>query len=339
MSIRDFDEVDKAIWKYNKITYEPVFWDYVHKFSGGLREAIRDSSHEVDIVRKVVHQLRGFEVRGRNGVTLSTSTAFIHGKIMASFDFKGDNVRRELGDLIFILSVVYRNLIFFEKLTISQAKVTRNGVWDLSNEAQLYLLSRFPPFKISGRGREYRLPNYTYTLGSYTLFDLRENDLVYISARLLDDIVSANDSRVERVNREDLFWCDYYSLYLRYHRNWYVPWLLDLPTFIPPPLLSGEVLGVSLCSLDAFGFASNFLRGFVGEPAFSAMGYYNCSIASFLQKLISYFKGKKCFEDFVQLFTRYDYPYDVPDPEGIEIEERGGEGGTGIIYTVINLGE
>jgi len=339
MSIRDFDEVYKAIWKYNKITYEPVFRGYVREFGYKLRIATGDNPHEVDIVRKVVDELGGFERRGPDGVTLSTSTAFIHGKIMASFDFRGDEVRRELGDLIFILSVVYRNLIFFEKLTISQAKVTRNGVWDLSNEAQLYLLSRFPPFKISGRDREYRLPNYTYTLGSYTLFDLRENDLVYISAGLLEEIVSANDSRVERVNREKLLRCYYYSLFLSYHRNWYVPWLLDLPTFIPPPLLSRKVLGVSLCSLDAFEFASNFLRGFIGEPAFSATGYYNCSIASFLQKLISYFEGKKCFEDFAQHFTQYRYPYDVPDPEGMEIEERGGEGGTGIIHTVINLGE
>jgi len=340
MSIRDFDEVDRAIWKYIGITHEPVFWDYVREFSYRLRKATHLSSYEVDIVGKVVDQLGGFGVSGPNGVSLSTSTAFIHGKIMANFDFRGERVRRELGDLIFVLSVVYRNLKFFEKLTISQAKVTRNGEWDLSNEAQLYLLSRFPPFKISGRDREYRLPNYTCTLGSYTLFDTGRNDLVYISARLLEKMVSANDSRVKRVKMEDLLWCNHHSTYyhLCYYRNWRIPWLLDPSTLILSSLLSGEFLGVSLCSLGAFEFALNFLRGFVGEPAFSATGYYNCSLFSFLQKLISYLE-KKGFKDFVRHFTRYRYLYDVPSPEGMEIEEWGGEGGIGIIHTVINLGE
>jgi len=140
--------------------------DFASKVQIGLNEGYRRGFYEpamVSLVEGIINKLDGLSV-STNKVKISTKSIFIHGnKSQVEFEYYGQRVQRELGDLIFILSVIYNGRKYFEKCTISQFKKDDDKLrWNLSNKEQIYLLSRFPSFRGIGSiipMKEFNLPN------------------------------------------------------------------------------------------------------------------------------------------------------------------------------------
>src|SRR5207249_11496126 len=106
----------------------------------------------VKVVEDVVNSLNGFRSTSPGGeLQIFTRALFIHGsKSYVEFDYYAQKAKKELGDIIFIVSAVYKGRKYFEKVTINQAKKDRTKPrrprWAI-DQKQLYLLSRFPNFE------------------------------------------------------------------------------------------------------------------------------------------------------------------------------------------------
>ena len=272
------------------------------------------------------------------------------------FTYYGETIQRELGDLIFILSVIYNGRKYFEKLTISQFKKDDDKFrCDLSNREQIYLLSRFPSFR-GIRGfiilmREFDLPNYSGCLGSFNLL-FRPGDFVFVSAPLFERLVENRKSiDIVRISK---FW-EPPSCYFPYPApfDWhYIEELFDflrklwrhkmsIPFF--PPYFIG-ILGFSCSVSNIHDFVDKYLRGYIGELIYSDIGIYNTSAFDFLRELFSVIMKKAQKEEkseFINFINEFfSHPYGGQEGgirEGVEFNYEGG--GIGIIYTLINLGE
>lgn len=355
--------IEEVVEKYLQLIKTEDFAKYekdlASRVQKGLNEGYLQRDPEptmVSIVEGIINNLDGLSV-STNGVKISTKSIFIHGnKSQVEFEYYGQRVQRELGDLIFILSVIYNRRKYFEKFTISQFKKDDNKLrWNLSNKEQIYLLSRFPSFR-GVRGsiipmREFNLPNYSGCLGSFNLL-FRPGDFVFVSAPLLERLVG-NRKSIDIVNISK-FWeppCYYFPY----------PILFDLPhiedlfyiwrklcrhgmpiSFFSPYFIG--ILGFSCYASNIHEFVDKYLRGNIGELTYSDIGIYNAPAFDFLRELLSAImkkaqKEKKDeFIDFINEFFRHPYG---GDEEGIgkDVEFDYEGGGIGIIYTSINLGE
>ena len=173
--------IDKVVERYLELIKTEHFVkyekDFAYKVQEGLYKGYTNGFSEptmVSVIEGIVNKLNGLSVSA-NRFEISTKSIFIHGnKSQVEFEYYGQRVQRELGDLVFILSVIYNGRKYFEKITISQFKKDYDGLkWNISNKGQLYLLSRFPSFRgIKGSiipMREFNLPNYSGCLGSFNL--------------------------------------------------------------------------------------------------------------------------------------------------------------------------
>ncbi len=329
-------------------------------FKNILKEGYDLGKREDEIVEDIVNALKGLRDFEVSKFSISTNSIFIHGAHNSvEFEYYGEKIKKELGDLIFILSVVYNDKKYFEKLTISQAKKSNKNKntlsWDI-DKGQLYLLSRFPKFK-GIRGlipkKEFILYDYCKCLGSYTLF-YNPGDFVFISAPKLEDIIKHKKS----VNTKDLsnfrmsyncfvqnlfclclidpdFFYSYYRWIFRYFRYcFYAPY-------------SKCVLGFCHYSHNVDDFVDKYLRGCIGELIYSPVGLYNKNALNLLRMLLKAVKEKAEGDNdektlkFIENF--YKYPY-INDGNGGTGDEGLGDfdfegGGIGIIHTIINLGE
>ncbi|MEZ0345229.1 MAG: hypothetical protein ABWK01_01590 [Infirmifilum sp.] len=308
--------------------------DFANKIIEGLKAGYLQGLHEPDLVSiidRVVNNLKGMST-SYDKFKISTKSIFIHGnKSQVEFEYYGKKVQRELGDLIFILSVIYNGRKYFEKLTISQFKKD-SGIlsWNLSNREQLYLLSRFPPFRGTSRSiiprREFILPNYSGCLGSYNLL-FRPGDFVYVSASLLESFIG---------NRKCIDMSDVSRLWEQPCCDFTYPKLFAWPDVV-------GILGFSRCSPNVHDFVDKYLRGYIGELIYSDVGAYNRPALDFLHELLSAImkKAEKENNEEVESFVSefFDYPYsDYPGgmKEDVNFDYEGG--GIAIIYTLIDLG-
>lgn len=310
----------------------------------------------VSIIERIINNLNDLSI-SVNGFKISTKSIFIHGKrSQVEFEYFGQKVQRELGDLIFILSIIYNGKKYFEKFTISQFKKDNNkSIWDLSNKEQIYLLSRFPPFH-GIRGsivpmKEFYLPNYSGCLGSFNLL-FRPGDFVFVSAPQLEFLLG--NKKTLNINDITKLWAshNYYIIYHIYHNwkhieklfsIWSEIWKIN-PSFLFFPFYSIGILGFSLYAYNIHDFVDKYLRGHIGELNYSHIGIYNKPAFDFLQELLSaiMIKAKKEkieeLEDFVNEFFGHAYSNNeggIKEARGFDFEG----GGIGIIYTSINLGE
>ncbi|MBI3815185.1 MAG: hypothetical protein HY279_12085 [Nitrospinae bacterium] len=292
---------------------------------------------------------------------LSTSSVFIHGnKSQVKFDYYGQSAQRELGDLIFIISVVFNNKKYLEKFTINQFKKdkrsSKNILWSMDNKEQLYLLSRFPTFK-GVRGslipmRDFNLQNYSGSLGSYGFLQT-PGDFAFVSATKLESYLGSRKT----INGNDLY--TFHSSLSNYY--WWpfeIGNLIDIEEwfYICHKLCRHErfFYGLEQCwpNIGIFGnchytqnihdFVDKYLRLCIGEPTLSEIGINNLSAYAFLVDLLQLVKRIREEEltKFVDSFFSYHYAGGQGGreiSENIEFDPKGG--GVGIIYTTINLGE
>lgn len=350
-----YENVSRILDRYLQLIETESFAKYEKDFAQRIQIALSENYMKgineikiVSIIEDIVNNLDGLSI-SVDQVNMSTKGIFIHGsKSLVEFDYYGEKTQTELGDLIFILSVIFNKVKYFEKLTISQFKKAGiNFRWNIKRD-QLYLLSRFPSFK-GVRGlipnKKYYLPNFSGSLGSYSLI-YSPGVFSFVSASRLSSYIG---------NKKSLNITDIFKLQ--------EPIFCYFPPFIPEiisivcELLEIEsltrhfhphfmgVLGLAHWAPNTYDFVDKYLRGCIGELCFSKAGIYNSQVRKFIEELLSAVKIKAIKERnekiirFVNEF--FEYPYGVRKnkrefPEEMDFDFKGG--GLGIIQTVINLG-
>lgn len=360
--------IEEVIKKYLRLIRTEDFAKYEKYFAYnvqmGLNEGYNQGFYEPKMVSEVegiINNLQGLSISA-DRFTISTNSIFIHGnRSQVEFEYYGQRVQRELGDLIFILSIIYNGRKYFEKFTLSQFKKDNDTLrWDLSNKEQIYLLSRFPSFRgIKGSiipMRKFSLPNYFGCLGSFNLF-FRPGDFIFVSAGQLESFIgerkSINIDNISKLLEPPNYYFTYptpfdwhYIVELLYiwskMPRYKMPMYKMLIPFFPP--YSIGILGFSHYASNIYDFTDKYLRGYIGELTYSDIGIYNMPAFNFLCELLSAIRKKAEKEkkeevaDFVKKF--FYYPYSSGNEggirEGIEFDYEGG--GIGIIHTSINLG-
>jgi len=343
--------IENAINKYLEAVKSDVFVRYEKEFSDRIISAISkgyklglNETYLVQIVEAVVNNVNNLTMR--NKFKLDTKSIFIHGnKSQVEFNYYGQNAQREFGDLIFIISVVYNNRKYFEKITINQFKKdktkSRSISWSISNKKQLYLLSRFPSFKgVTGLipKKNYDLPNYSGCLGSYGLL-YEPGDFAFVSATRLDSFIGPKNT-LKMIELHKLA-----NNRVRYLFDWFPIFFL----FRPLPLLPFgwfPVFGNCHFCHDTSNFVQEYLRMNIGEPIFMKIGMDNPQARSFIHEVMSTIKRKAKKEraqgilNFIDAFLKFPYADKEGQNrfnEGVDFDFEGG--GIGIIHTIINLGE
>jgi len=337
--------ISQVLEKYKEATTSDTFAKYEKGFSDKIVSALSKGYVQqlcepclVRIVEDVVNSVRSFNDKGqRPYFELSTKSIFIHGnKSHVRFKYYGNWIDSiELGDLIFIISIVYQSKKYFEKITINQFKRDKNKPkstsWGITNKKQLYFLSRFPAFEgVKGLipKKTYYLPNHSGCLGSYGLLH-KPGDFAFVSATRLNYFIG---------DRTTLKMTELYNLVdvrVRHPFQWwgeiFYPWI-------------GFILGNCHFSNDVFSFVHDYLRASIGEPVFTRIGVGNPQVRLFLDDLMSAIKSKgkreksEKMQDFVNEFRKFSYV----DIEDLGRHNRDGDfdgGGIGIIHTTIDLGE
>jgi len=375
---------EKVLENYIRLIETEYFSKYAKDFAEKIRMGLHDGYQQKDTepkmvsnVEAIINKVNEFSApinKFHNRFHISTNSIFIHGnKSWVEFKYSdGNKTRRELGDLIFIISIIYNNEKYFEKLTITQFKKSTNDTrWDL-NKKQLYLLARFPTFK-GAKGsiiseKEYNLSNYSNCLGSYGLL-YKPGDFAFASAKIVEALLGNSKSigiksmlsvanfceslthcphsLFHFKDAEELFyrWCKLYRHHLR-------------SPFLSHPIFQNSclpVIGNSCHSFNVHEFTEKYLRALIGELTFAYEFPYDRLAFQFLQDLMKELKKKWQKEDkilkFVDSFYRYDYRERQGERGGQQGEGGGGQreggeegfdsdgGGIGIIHTMINLGE
>jgi len=351
--------IAEVIEKYLQLINTEFFAKYEKSLTiaiqTGLIKGYIQGSDEPNMVKSIVESINKENHLHKShfdGFSISTKSIFIHGKqSVVEFEYYDTKTHRELGDLIFIISVFYKNKKYFEKFTITQSKKAKKDFrLDLSNKEQIYLLSRFPSFKGHGSlipNTEFCLPNYSGCLGSFNLL-FSPGDFVFISARQLECILGNRKS----INIIDIakLWkppCAFYPTlfyfdpldYLRYKL---LLELLNSLRYCPYLPHCMGVLGVSHYASNIHDFVDKYLRGYIGELNFLDGEAYNKPAYDFLRELLSALKikarrdGNQELVKFVEEFFNRD-GNQRGMKENIEFDYEGG--GIGITHTSIDLGE
>ena len=359
----------RALKKYADVIINDVFAMYEKEFAQRVNAALATGYLQklrepplVEIIENVVNGIDDLTIKSdKPYFELSTKSAFIHdtkNKTLVEFDYYGESVKRELGDLIFIISVIFNGEKYFEKFTINQFKKdktrSKNVSWNISNKEQLYLLSRFPTFKGVDNSiiptSEYNLLNYSGCLGSYGLL-YRPGDFSFVSATELDCFIGDKNS----LKMNELYDLTYEKReYLFPYFSYFYPDINGLLYLAHRFYKQYGFKGYSLWNLfgnyhhayNAFDFAHKYLRIAIGEPIFMKMGVDNSQARCFLHDLLSAArikaqrKKKRKLLNLLDGFFRYHYAGN--EEEGgfrkeVRVDFDGG--GIGIIHTTINLGE
>jgi len=295
--------------KYILLTNDKAFIEY-SKTLGAILEtrisqSLRDREEKiVETVARIINDINRepkMEVALNNAIRISTRGIFIHGgTIQVEFEYFNTPRVRELGDLIFVLTVNFRRRKYLEKFTITQFKkghVDKYGANRLSLESagkeQMYLLSRFPRFKVT-RGilnkNEYLLQNYSDCLGSIGVF-FRPGDMLIISAKTLEGILGGRSSITQRQLTASMT----ASKFIARPCGCRIPFCFDEvgeALWKRGPLLLFCCLCQCITRSDCFAenayeFARKFLSGFIGEPTFVFGSKLNTSALGFLNDLLT----------------------------------------------------
>jgi len=361
--------VEKAIEKYIKAVESDAFASYEKDFAcritSALSKCYQDGLGETDmveIIEQVINNLKKLTTKSKQPYfELSTNAIFIHGypkKSGVEFDYYEKSVPTELGDIIFIISIIFNGQKYFEKFTINQFKkdVQRKRAvsWNIKEE-QLYLLSRFPTFRgVTGSivpQKNFNLPNYSGCLGSYGLL-YGPGDFAFISGTRLGSYLNSS----KRINTNDLFYiyrnegttnmdklhCSWHgwSPMVEFCRCFYKPYC-DLCFYLSP---FNQILGNCHFSMNVYDFASKYLRLCIGEPTETKVGISNLKAKKFLYELLSSIKAKrKGIMEVVGFIDGYlKYALSNGGGEGGFIQDDVSDfegGGIGIVHTIINLSE
>jgi len=358
-------DVLNCIYKYIKATESEKFIVHWKKLADSLLDGVKEGYKAkepaiVKLVEGIVNKVKQFETKDKE-LNIVTNSIFIHGsKSQVEFRYYGKETQRELGDIIFILSIVYNGKKYFEKTTINQVKKSNKASWNLTNDSakeQLYLLSRFPTFRGAKNSlipaKDYNLQNYSGCLGTHGLL-YYPGDFALISSKQLEFILSGRNTLKltdlllypVHSNMHNCFPCYYtdyeeclYTLRKFFHLH------LKYPTYYPI-ICNLSILGNSCISYNAYDFSDKYLRGLIGELTYARELPYNRFAFQFLQDLLEAIKKKAKRENLREILSFIDhfYSYQYSDYNGGKEDEIFGDfshnvGGIAIIHTTINLGE
>ncbi len=373
-------DVINCIERYIEIIDNEKFIKHWKDLSIKLIKGIQDSYNhrEENIVRtieSIINSIGKFSTR-RDDFHISTTSIFIHGnRSQVEFEYYEEKKQRELGDIIFILSVVYNGKKYFEKMTITQVKKSKTTSWSFyrnSAKEQLYLLSRFPTFRGVRNSlipaKDYNLSNNSGCLGTHGLLYF-PGDFALISSKELEAILSAKKRATITLN--DLVkripfnitccipYCllcessicleECFSILDKLYRIYYR--YLDFPYFVTFPLFvcNLPILRTCCISHNVYDFSHKYLIGHIGELIYAENLPYNKNAFQFLQDLFGIIKRKAEREsleivlNFIESFYQYRYNsengYNSDKLNRDYNENNYEEGGIGIIYTIVNLGE
>lgn len=341
------DEIRNGFEKFYELTKSRDFVIYEKNLAHELVNTIRNSytRKEPEIVKSIANNLdENFQY---SGMSVSTKGRSIHGNKTSGvrFQYGGGKVERELGDLIYVFSVIYKNRKILEKTSFSQFKKSGNSSsWNLSNREQLYLLSRFPTFYgIPGSivpTTKISLRNYSGSLGTYDLL-YEPGDFIHVNAPLLDTILSNHKSLSRKEfsllekNRGVYFeiTCSLvYEELLHFHLPFYKHSLGSCAPFC-----------ASAFSANAYHFIQEYLRGCVGETIFGIGIKYDEESLKLIRDIFMSLKerGKKIndasLESFADSFL--NIPYAIDNKDESHGRDFNGDGGIAIIYTKVDLGD
>jgi len=350
--------VEKALKKYFDIQQSNDFIEYEKIFASkiveGLSDGYKQGLNEPDLVRfiqKIVRHVNGLKKTcNKPYFRIISNAVFIHGNIsLVKFGYYGEkNKQRELGDLIFIVSVWFRGKRYFEKLTINQFKKDSikepNSSWKI-DDPQLFLLSRFPIFRgINGsmiKEVDYALANYSGCLGSYGLL-FKPGDFAFVSASQLNCYLGNSKS----LNKNKLYDFRNPCQYERnisnqcFNKNKCLFSNFDCITF-------QESFGNCHFSAETYDFVQNYLRMRIGETILSEEKIVNPQAKTFLDDLLTKIKTKgeqKHLPILAKFVTAYlqnripEYGGEYNNHQNNE-ENKKDKKGLGIINVTIDLGE
>jgi len=349
--------------KYIEFSNDESFRNYEKRFAEAILKGLCDVSlSEPRKVRKMVEETNNLK-EGNHQFSIRTNSIFIHGnKLIAEFICCSNKARRELGDLIFIITVLYNGGLVYQKTTITQCKNNKQGKnnkqcannkqatsWEI-DEGQLYLLSRFPKFKITCKGdqRSFCLQNYSNNLGTYALF--YDSDFFFLNAPYLELIRKGKKS----INMGDIS-----ELLLDLESGRGVCSILE--SHIPSEYSYNKnvyyrktpnVFGLCDFALNIYDFASKYLRCCIGEVNYSKLnkyGRYNKSVSELLYFIIVRCPSISREDSYKELLSYLSKCLSLSSISNISdigndnshfgADENYDDNGFGIIHTVVNLGE
>ena len=350
--------------KYIEVTKSEKFavhWKRLsEKLLNGIREGYRARGREPSIVQVIENIINSVDQLDTDGdkFYISTKSVFVHGsKSQVEFEYHGRKTQRELGDIIFILSVVYNGSKYFEKMTITQVKKSKGISWNFRSESareQLYLLSNFPRFKGVDHslilGEDYNLPNYSGCLGSHGLL-YYPGDFALVSSKKLEifllersrlrwrDLISINfsPSCCLFISLDRPMGYEFEEILNCYHK--FVQFNCLYFKYFPLTCNLLPVLGNECIAYNAYDFSDKYLRGYIGELIYAKELYHNELALRFLLALLASIEKRKGeFKKFVDNFKKFKYnPHGYKENENTHKNESDDKGGIGIIHTVINL--
>jgi hypothetical protein len=348
----------RAIARYSESVKEEAFAKYekelAERINQELCNALASNMREEDVVESLEKLINAFGAVSQTKGDLFTivpKTVFIHGYPKRSgveFSRYGKEEMCELGDLVFILSVIFRDLKYFEKVSICQFKKEgkRGTTWKIE-EKQLFLLSRFPTFKgVKGSivpAKRINLANYSECLGSYGLF-YRPGEFAFVSAKWLSHYMG----NAKSIDGKDIFALFRYLDGFRYHpsvffNNWHMCVWCGHPAI---------VLRNDLFAFNVYDFVDRYLHGNIGEYVFSVVGDYDPAVRCFLWELMNGLKQWADEEDngkmkaLVENYFRYKFVTEVRKQSDDDNEWRNGHiepntaessGGLGVVHVTIEL--
>lgn len=339
--------------------------DFSYKIECSLCGSYRQGNDEPKTVQEIVNAVNGEKISVNSNCQISSHSIFIHGnKSQVAFKYYDKAAQRELGDLIFIIAIVFGGKKYFERMTITQFKKdSRKALtWSFKKEdmEQLYLLSRFPKFKGIGKGslipqKEYPLSNNSSCLGSYGMLHT-PGDFVFLGAPRFE--AALGNKKVIKIN--DLYYLRGWADVCR----WPFRSLMDdeafaeicpiacscnsnnnfqMPCYIQPLRLFKNVTYAQ----NVYDFTDKYLRFYIGEFTHADIGIFNQEAKKMLLDIITAIekKAKKNnddnIKDFVSSFRQHSYSHnddEAKETEGKEPDFDSESGGIGIIYTAVDLG-
>ena len=340
--------------------------DFASRIECALCDCYNRGFREPDVVKEVEAMVNGVsDLSTTDGKSeISSKAIFIHGtKSQVSFKYYKKQAQKELGDLIFIISIVYNGKKYFERMTITQFKKDSGKplTWSFrrGDIEQLYLLSRFPAFKGVGKGslipqKQHHLADYSGCLGSYGMLHT-PGDFIFVGAPRFESCLGSkksikiNDLLLLRNEADSYCHFNYLLQNEPCMRRGISPCLVFLSNNVPVPFNCMQPLGLfGNCTYaqHVYDFTDKYLRLLIGEFTYFHDNFYNSGAKDLLQDLIEAIRQKaekekkRTLAAFVKEFKKYQYTDDKEeatrrDPPDFDIDG----GGFGIVYTTINVGE
>jgi len=112
--------VEIVLKKYVDTIRSETFLEYEKEFAqkicSAMEEGYSRGFHEPKIVETIVKNVHNYKIRNEEqSFEISTKSIFIHGqRSQVKFSYYGQEMQRELGDLIFIANIVFNGEKYFE---------------------------------------------------------------------------------------------------------------------------------------------------------------------------------------------------------------------------------